>query len=348
MGWAASHNIDVGDEMVSLNSKRAMDMTASEFATAIKSRPLKIHMRMQPLLELLAREADVELGFDTTDPPDAIILQNVVAGSWAELKGLRNGDTLVSIQSEVARTMAAEQLQGMIKSTRPLKLSFRKPTPGTLAADSRQHASGAPAQSTSRPAAISSSSTPPKITVFLEAEEDDAVLGFKPVGLPPQQVLLKQVYAGGWAEAQALSPGDEILEVNGIRTRDMIAADFTRHLRARPLTLKLLTSLPVSSAKSGAEIHVDLQDADAPLGSTPQGLELLQGKGVVKSAPQGSWAQKAGLQVGDELVAVGPGKRSIREVPADEISQILLQMRPLPAVFRRVSSARRRSRDSTS
>ncbi|CAE7220074.1 ANP1, partial [Symbiodinium natans] len=206
---------------------------------SLDSKALEIRLRFARAADL--PEAD---GKDVTAKETKV--SKVQAGSLAEQHHVAPGFVLVTINGGPCHGMVEADIKQKLKE-RPLKLSLRPPAEDPPAAKSE-----------SAPQAASLSST----DVFT-AMVSEGGLGFSVSQIPPAPtVLVKKVDADGWAAAQGVLEGYELLEVQGEATSTMSQDSFRVAMKSRrPLSLTFRRAAPAASAAPA--IQADLESSSA-------------------------------------------------------------------------------------
>ena len=153
-----------------------------------------------------------ELGiFPAAFPPDPVEIYSVTEGSWAAGQGVVAGDILVAINGQAVPDK--KDMKRLMRE-RPLRLTFQRPAFET------------PEESADETTAFECRAGP-----------DVQDLGIYPAAFPPEAMQVASVAPGSWAAMQGVSPGDELVEIDGQQVQDMTAKEAKRAMRERPLLL---------------------------------------------------------------------------------------------------------------
>lgn len=291
-------------------------------------------------------------------PPDPVVVKAVDEGTWSERNGLAVGDTITAVNGRDISSLDKEGLKQQLVQ-RPLELTLTRnhhghtspvvpaPPSETKEADSRASVKQQRGQST-------------RLTVV--AKEDDADLGFRRSGWPPDQVFVTAVDPGSLSARKGVMPGDTLVAVDGVEITSMTKAELKAAVVGRPLRLEFSREGlsdgqaaageapgapgrgPVDAApgpqaaqelpEDAFALHVS-EDDGKRLGFIPQELPKgadCVGPVYIELVEPGTWAERNGVARGDRLVAVnGEDVESLGEKQLKR----LMRGRPLELIFSR-------------
>jgi len=198
--------------------------------------------------------------------------------------------------------------------------------------------------------------------VPVEIIADDSVqetgLRFKQASVEAHsRVFVERKTPGSWADRAGFNAGDEIVLMNGLRCKSMSSDALDEEVEKRPLHMMLLPATMVAFPPHDQQEDAPSseRDADADAERTGDRSEGWDGEGVdgrmlyivvpadvdklglsvtaeppfpvfVKELKPGTWAEKSGLQVGDEILAID-GKKC-KDID-QKTFRALLRQRPL-------------------
>ncbi|CAJ1337051.1 unnamed protein product, partial [Effrenium voratum] len=161
--WAQRMRIRLGDHLLSIDGTAVGAFAGTSLKEAISSRarPMRLRFRRQGSngldedqrrLDVLATEADVELGFLTTgQPPSEVLLSKVIPGSWAAVRGLQEKDELAAVAGQPVASLSGAGLLRYLQSVRPLRLRFNLAPGGPLARQVASASSAAKPKAEAKP-----------------------------------------------------------------------------------------------------------------------------------------------------------------------------------------------------
>lgn len=155
-------------------------------------------------------------------------------------------------------------------------------------------------------------------------------MGWASSGLPPDRVFVSQVMPSSWGAQKGLKPGDEVISVSGKLVSDMKQQDFLDAVKRRPLHIVFSRTVDSSSSSFAASFSTPSSPAnrspvasssasvDQPTGATGGVFTLVADEGTgplgwlslglppqrvfVSEIDEGSWADKCGMRLQDELI----------------------------------------------
>ena len=156
--WAAQQGIEAGDMLLKINGTAVEAMDRKDMKRAMRERPLALTMsRLMVFATPEESIADVEV-FDRTVPesvqeiglipsafpPAAMVIEKVLAGTWAANEGIQAGDELVGIGQLQVQNMTTKETKRAMRE-RPLHLVFQR-APGTHSPAPRSSVSAPPSK----------------------------------------------------------------------------------------------------------------------------------------------------------------------------------------------------------
>ncbi|CAJ1344221.1 unnamed protein product, partial [Effrenium voratum] len=273
-------------------------------------------------------------------PPEPVVVSNVAADNWGQRIGFQGGEEVVAVNGVDVTNMTREEFKDALKE-RPLTLRFR------VQPEAPRALRAVVAAAEVDKLGLSFSQLPPSpvvvnkvmgwaqiagfeggeeivmlngkqvsamsseefkaalkerpLDVRFELPEDEAVIeevtateevtkiGLAFDRLPPEPVVVKKVAPGTWADEMGFQRGDEILEVNGQDPEEVIA--------------------DVSVEKIGLSFR-----------------QMPPERVIVNKVAAGTWAEVAGLNPGDEIVALNG--QATEDMESDSF-KAALKTRPL-------------------
>lgn len=162
-------------------------------------------------------------------PPKEVILSEIAPGGWADLQGIKSGDTLVAVNGLNIDEVTGETFKREM-SSRPLELRLihnrldrepgREIVWGPIKEDGRR--------------SLTVTAGPGLRT------DGSQKLGLSFEGVPPaQQVVVREVTPDGWADEHCIKPGDVLLALNGRAPCKMTGGqdEFNKYRMMRPLEM---------------------------------------------------------------------------------------------------------------
>eukprot|EP00746_Dinoflagellata_sp_MGD_P138917 gnl/MRDRNA2_/MRDRNA2_72471_c0_seq1.p1 gnl/MRDRNA2_/MRDRNA2_72471_c0~~gnl/MRDRNA2_/MRDRNA2_72471_c0_seq1.p1 ORF type:complete len:1794 (+),score=462.40 gnl/MRDRNA2_/MRDRNA2_72471_c0_seq1:712-5382(+) len=359
-GSWAEQQVSIGDRLDALNGKRVSKMKFEKVTDRLSKRPLTCRfVRPEPDFRI-QKELTVDAGIKSTgltfstrtgNTSTNVFIEAVKAGKWGEGMNLKVGDELVKVNGKKVLNMTDEKLNALLKE-RPVTMLFMCEDPAQAAGlqDSQdaQHAFNVTAS------VALAMGDPFEFTCTAEAEHKQ--LGWKPKGLSPgksvDQLFVKSVTPGLWADECGIIIGDEVLQINGVNCSNLTYEKIVQFMQDRPLELTL-QRFPSSFAEmpdngemgavgstGGAKPppQPDLQyepiisaEVDDP-GWSLSGLDPGQvvDRIFVEEVDEEGWAAEAEVMVGDELLALDG--QDLYGLQFHEV-QTLLARRPLPVLL---------------
>ena len=359
-GWAEGAGIQAGDALLAVNSIPVAKLQKEDFVGMMTSlRPLQLALERagksspeqtketskEKLTETLKQAFTVEanagvgrLGFkpDSLPPVEQMLVKSVDAGGWAEGAGIQAGDALLAVNNIPVAKLQKDNFVGMMTSLRPLQLALERA--GKSSPEQTKETSKEKLTETLKQA------------FTVEANESVGRLGFKPDSLPPvEQMLVKSVDAGGWAEGAGIQAGDALLAVNNIPVAKLQKEDFVGMMTSlRPLQLALERagkSSPEQTKETSKEkltetlkqaFTVEANESVGRLGFKPDSLPPVE-RMLVKSVDAGGWAEGAGIQAGDALLAVN--NIPVAKLQKEDFVGMMTSLRPLQLALERAGKS---------
>ncbi|CAK9077992.1 unnamed protein product [Durusdinium trenchii] len=333
--------------------KLRSDFHKAETAAATLEADL-IHQEVSNrVLVLEAKSRDTQLGFVVGGfDSGQLIVSKVLHGSWAEQKGLKEGDELTGIDGKDVKELKEPEILESLQSRRPLKITFLNPDKGqalsqsTLSTQAAAKPRPVPAPSPAMQEGAENEFWQPteKQAESFELLADESVkqLGLDLTGVPPSSVRIKQVLPDSWADSKGVNAGDELVMVNGSLTSALTQSQIGTALRHRPLRITMMrssskirrSSTVSSKVPEGELVSVEATQSDERLGFKPAGKP--PGRVYIEKLFPKSWAEKQGLLLNDVLEEVNGQK--LTEISQEELDR-LIKLRPLKMLFRRSASS---------
>eukprot|EP00746_Dinoflagellata_sp_MGD_P153019 gnl/MRDRNA2_/MRDRNA2_84018_c0_seq1.p1 gnl/MRDRNA2_/MRDRNA2_84018_c0~~gnl/MRDRNA2_/MRDRNA2_84018_c0_seq1.p1 ORF type:complete len:307 (+),score=71.58 gnl/MRDRNA2_/MRDRNA2_84018_c0_seq1:70-921(+) len=220
-GWAEQHGLVDGASLVSVNGISVYELTSAKMQEMLKTFPIELKFWMPEEIVLVLNGKDDRNSFKIAGiPPNEIVwAHSVVAGAWAESKGLAEGDTLTRINEIPVREMSSAQMQQLL-SEFPAVLIFHGFHGTHEGHDDQRH---------------------DQLVVTITGADERG--SFELNGSPPDdEVWADNILPGGWAEEQGLLEGDLLSSVNGIPVHELTAVQMQQMLSEFPITLSFAIS----------------------------------------------------------------------------------------------------------
>lgn len=176
---------------------------------------------------------------------------------------------------------------------------------------------------------------PEEVDVFeCKAGTDIKELGLMPSAFAPDPVEIASVTPDSWAAKSGIEAGDVLIKINGTAVEAMDRKEMKRAMRDRPLSLTISRqafATPAESIDDMETIECTAPEGVQDLGLYPSAFppEAM----IVANVTPGSWAEKQGIEAGDELVEIG--HQQVQDMTTKETKRAMRD-RPLHLVFQRV------------
>ena len=227
------------------------DVAGETFKSLLKQRPL--HLVFESRRQKYTVYADAKLtklgiAFHGM-PPGQLVVKNVSDDSFAEDQGVFEGDVLLRVGKDERDMVSLEDLsednfKGFLKD-RPLRLEFQSST--AKPPDQAVPEQAAPRTEHTESAAEGTSHqlTDQIFEIVADASVDKIGIAFH--GMPPGQLVVKNVSDDSFAEERGVFEGDVLLRVGKdepdmVRLEDMSEDNFKGFLKDRPLRLEFQSS----------------------------------------------------------------------------------------------------------
>lgn len=274
---AVVRRVQVGSQLMAVNGVPVQTMSRRELCAALRPRPLRLHIQRdnplpapnripprgdEPLLHkrrmsaksvrtAIPYEVEAAVGsgvlglVPSGQPPDAVRVASVFAGSLAEAQGVQVGDELMAISGRSVKTLPCTEINTML-GERPLILRLLRPIPlpGEAEGDGR-------------------ALEPAGLGVYERTFSGEGhVMGIIPSSWPPGPVTISGVVQGSAAAASGVRVGDSLLQVDGERVAFMSKHELTLALRRRPVLLQLMRGPGQVAALNGMVLEHLTWDAE--------------------------------------------------------------------------------------
>lgn len=222
-----------------------------------------------------------KLGLSTQGvPPNVILVDNVMAGGWADTQGVVLGDRLVAVNGRSVNcqnSITAEDFKSAM-AARPLHLQF----------------------SHNRPVE--------KLRVLLGAEQpSDLDLGLSLEGVPPdERIVVLSVEPGGWAEQHGIKQYDVLAAFNDVPTFKMTSNDEVSQI-------KMLPPLQRPNKHATAPILLHQYTKARP-------LTLDFERGSLTSSKEAPTADLTADNVGEMASAAATAAKNVSEPPSSDVT----------------------------
>jgi len=200
--WAEAQKLRAEDELVCMNGSRVAEMTRHNFCKRIQERPLTLDVS-RPSTKRSDETTQVGKSAISDGTVDVSVGQTLPVPSLAFCPGV----------AAMASDDNLEELHPCCSSAKDIST-----------AQNSGEVSGKSVNS-------------PRFNLIVGDGVESLGVAF--LTLPPGKVVIHQVVAGSWAEAQKLQVADELVCVSGSRVAEMTLDDFCKRIQERPLMLDI-------------------------------------------------------------------------------------------------------------